>query len=257
MNILNEFSYITPDELPPTLPPMRDIQHAVDLTLPIIPTYRMSPAEHKVLQQQIQILLDKGFIQESFSPCAVLALLTPKKDGTWRMCIDSHTINKITVKYWLLIPCLDHMLDVFYGAQTFSKIDLRSGSHQIRLCEGNEWKTTFKTREGIYEWLVISFGLINAPGTFMRTMTKVLRPFINKFVVVYFEDILICIQSRTNNLNHLRQVLQALRFYSFFIDLKKCFLYTPKSFFWVFHLYKWHLHWSIQGQCNFKLANFN
>lgn len=103
MTILNEFSYITPDELPPALPPMRDIQHTVDLmpgtTLPIMPTYRMSPAEHKVLQQQIQILLDKGFIQESFNPCAVPASLTPKKDGTWRMCIDSDTINKITVKY--------------------------------------------------------------------------------------------------------------------------------------------------------------
>lgn len=123
------------------------------------------------------------------------------------------------------------MLNVLYGAQTFSKIDLRSGYHQIRLCEGNEWKTNFKTRKGHYEWLVISFGLINAPGTFMRTMTHVLRPFINKFVVVYFEDILICIQSRTNHLNHLRQVLQALRFYSFFIDLKKCSFVHSKVIF--------------------------
>ncbi|WVZ97508.1 hypothetical protein U9M48_043035 [Paspalum notatum var. saurae] len=213
-NILQEYADVFPKDLP------TGIEHQIDLIpgaqLPNRAPYRTNPDETKEIQRQ---------------PLLGSVLLVPKKDGSWRMCVDCRAINNITIRYRYPIPRLDDMLDELSGAIFFTKIDLCSGYHQIRMKLGDEWKTAFKTKFGLYEWLVMPFGLTNAPSTFMRLMNEVLRPFIGLFVVVYFDDILIYSKSMDEHLEHLSAVFDALRAAHLFANMEKCIFCTQRDSF--------------------------
>ncbi|CAL8120214.1 unnamed protein product [Prunus armeniaca] len=208
------------------LPPRRAVEHEIQLVgdspLPNLGLYRTSVTESDEIKKQIQGLLEQGVIKPSCSPCGSPVLVVPKNDGDWRMCVDYRALNKITIKNRYPLPRIDDLLDQLHGARYFTKLDLKSGYHQVRIHDEDTWKTAFKTKQGLFEWLVMPFGLCNAPATFMRLMNEVLRPFIDDFVIVYLDDILIFSVTWEEHLHHIAQVLEVLRTNQLQLNGKKC-----------------------------------
>jgi hypothetical protein len=151
----------------------------------------MLPAELVELKKKLQELLDKGFIRPSTSPWGCPALYVKKKDESLRLCIDYRPLNAVTIKNKYPLPHMDVLFDQLVGAKVFSKIDLGSSFHQIKICVSDILKTTFSTRYGLYEYLVMSFGLTNAPTYFMYLMNSVFMLELDKFMVVFIDDILV------------------------------------------------------------------
>ncbi|KAG8489263.1 hypothetical protein CXB51_017315 [Gossypium anomalum] len=182
----------------------------------------MAPKELVEVKAQIQELLDRGFIRPSVSPWGAPVLFVKKKDGTMRMCIDYRQLNKLTIKNKYPLPRIDDLFDQLKGASVFSKIDLRSGYHQLRVKEADIHKTAFRTHYGHYEFLVMPFGLTNAPAAFMDLMNRVFQPFLDRFVVVFIDDILVYSETEVKHDEHLRTVLQVLREKELYAKFSKC-----------------------------------
>jgi hypothetical protein len=223
--ILEEFKDVFPDDLP-GLPPKRKVDHAIDIEpggkMPHLPTYRMSHKEHEELFKQLKDYTDKGFIRPSTSHCASPVLFVKKKDGSLRLCVDYRALNKITIKNRYPIPRVDDLLDSLHGARYFTKIDLRSGYHQIRIKEDDIPKTAFRTRYGLYEFVVLPFGLTNAPATFQTLMNDIFRPHLGQFVVVYLDDILIYSRNLEEHNAHVKTILSLLRDNHLYGKMSKC-----------------------------------
>jgi hypothetical protein len=172
--------------------------------------------------------MDKGCIRPIVSPWGALVLFVKKKDGTLRLCIDYRQLNKVTMKNKYPFPRINDLFDQLGGASIFSKIDLRLGYHQVRIKVEDIHKTTFRTRYGDYEFLVVPFGLTNAPATFMCLMNNVLNKFLDKFVLVFIDDILIYSKNRKEHEEHLRLVLQVLREHQLYAKFNKCEFFQKK-----------------------------
>ena len=171
---------------------------------------------------QIQELLDKGFIRPSTSPCGASVLFAKKKDKTLRLCINYRQLNKVTIKNRYPLPRIDNLFDQLKGVRVYSKIDLRTGYHQLRVREANIPKTVFRTRYGHFEFTVMPFGLTNMPAAFMDLMHRVFQPYLDQFVVVFVDDILIYSQSEKEHEDHLRVVLQLPRDHQLYAKFSKC-----------------------------------
>jgi hypothetical protein len=196
------------------MPPERKVEFAIELlpgTTPIFKrAYRVSRPELVELKKQIDELLEKGYIRPSTSPWVAPVLFVEKKDGTRRMCIDYQALNEVTIKNKYPLPTIEDLFNQLRGANVFSKIDLRSGYHQLRIRPSDIPKTAFITKYGLYEFTVMSSGLTNAPTFFMNLMNNVFMDYLDKFVVVFIDDILIYSQSEEEHADHLRMVLQRL-----------------------------------------------
>jgi hypothetical protein len=223
--VVCEYAGVFPDELP-GMPPDRDIEFAIELqpgTTPISKRpYQIPAAELAELKKQLQELLDKSFIRPSTSHWGCPALFVKKKDGSLRLCIDYRPLNAVTIKNKYHLPRIDVIFDQLVGAKVFSKIDLRSGYHQIKIRASDIPKTAFSTRYGLYEFLLKSFGLTNAPAYFMYLMNSVFMPELDKFIMVSIDDILVYSKNEEEHARHLHVVLQRLREHHLYAKLSKC-----------------------------------
>jgi hypothetical protein len=213
INVVSKFLDVFAEELP-GMPPERKVEFAIELipgTAPISKrAYRVSGPELVELKKQIDELLEKGYIRPSTSPWATPVLFVEKKDGTKRMCIDYRSLNEVTVKNKYPLPRIEDLFDQLRGAGVFSKTDLRSGYHQLRIQPSDILKTAFITKYGLYEFTIMSFGLTNAPASFMYLMNSVFMDYLDKFVVVFIDDILVYSQNEQEHEERLRKVLQRL-----------------------------------------------
>ncbi|KAI3670108.1 hypothetical protein L6452_41749 [Arctium lappa] len=225
VKIVREFPDVFPDDLP-GLPPDRQVEFRIDLVPGAAPIakapYRLAPSEMQEMVAQLQELFEKGLIRPSSSPWGAPVLFVKKKDGTMRICIDYRELNKATVKNRYPLPRIDDLFDQLQGAGCFSKIDLRSGYHQVKVREEDVPKTAFRTRYDHYEFLVMPFGLTNAPTVFMDLMNRVCRPFLDKSVIVFIDDILVYSRSESEHEQHLREVLEVLRKGRLYAKFSKC-----------------------------------
>ena len=232
--VVGEFSDVFPDELP-GLPPDRELEFSIDVisgTTPIsLAPYRMAPVELRELKEQLQELLDRGFIKPSSSPWGAPVLFVKKKDGSLRLCIDYRQLNRVTIRNKYPLPRIDDLFDQLKGAKVFSKIDLRSGYHQLKVREADIPKTAFRTRYGHYEFLVMPFGLTNAPAAFMDLMNRVFRQYLDKFVIVFIDDILVYSSNVDEHKEHLRMVLQTLREKQLYAKFSKCEFWLDRIVF--------------------------
>ncbi|WZZ63529.1 hypothetical protein YC2023_074899 [Brassica napus] len=185
-------------------------------------SYRMAPAELAELKKQLEDLLEKGFIRSSSSPWGATVLFVKKKDGSMRLCIDYRGMNNITIKEKYPLPRIDELLDQLKGARLFSKIDLASGYHKIPIAKSDIMKTAFRTRYGQYEFVVMPFGLTNAPAAFMRLMNEVFHDYLDMFVIIFIDDILVYSRSKEEHKEHLRLVMDRLRNQKLFAKFSKC-----------------------------------
>ncbi|GJT06728.1 putative reverse transcriptase domain-containing protein [Tanacetum coccineum] len=229
--IVKNFPEVFPEDLP-GLPPTRQVEFHIDLVPGAAPVarapYRLAPSEMKELADQLQELSDKGFIRPSSSPWGAPVLFVKKKDGSLRMCIDYRELNKLTVKNRYPLPRIDDLFDQLQGSSVYSKIDLRSGYHQLRVREEDISKTAFRTRYGHYEFQVMPFGLTNAPAVFMDLMNRVCKPYLDKFVIVFIDDILIYSKNKQEHEEHLKIILELLKKEELYAKFSKCEFWIPK-----------------------------
>ncbi|GJX77263.1 putative reverse transcriptase domain-containing protein [Tanacetum coccineum] len=229
--IVREFPEVFPKDLP-RLPPARPVEFQIDLIPRAAPVarapYRLAPSEMKELSEQLQELSNKGFIRPSSSPWGAPVLFVKKKDGPFRMCIDYREVNKLTVKNRYPLPRIDDLFDQLQGSSIYSKIDLRSGYHQLRVREQDIPKTAFRTRYGHYEFQVMPFGLTNAPAVFMDLMNRVCKPYLDKFVIVFIDDILIYSKDEKEHEEHLKVILELLKKEKLYAKFSKCEFWIPK-----------------------------
>ncbi|KAL0320179.1 UNVERIFIED_CONTAM: Retrovirus-related Pol polyprotein from transposon.6 [Sesamum radiatum] len=222
---VSEFLNVFPEELT-SLPPDGEVEFVIELlsnTSPISQTpYQMAPAELKELKSQFKELLERGFIHPSFSPWGAPVLFVQKTDGTLRMCIDYRGLNSITIKNKYPLPQIDKLFDQLQGSRLYSKLDLRHGYYLLKIREADIPKTAFNTRYSHFEFVAMPFGLTNAPTAFMDMMHHIFQPYLDQFVLIFIDDILVYSKSEEDHENHLRTVLQVFRENKLFAKFSKC-----------------------------------